>query len=409
MDGFFVFGTQRDLAREEVASLLPTLKPIIDTGDAFLFFDADISLRQAHDKLGGTIKTGNIYGSVRGSDELPEMLSGLFMSLRPGDGRAIFGISVYEVGQKGKTLALRGLRSKIGMKTKVALESFGRSARHVVSLTPVLSSVIVKKQGLADKGIEFCLFPTENEIFVGVTETVQDFEEWGHKDMDRPSRDMRRGILPPKLARILVNLAGGNPNSDVLLDPFCGGGTILTEAIQLGYRKIIGSDIGEQAVEDTRENVAWTIKDLGIETESHPRHDQTKIIRASVETLHTFLAPESVNRIVSEVYLGRPKQGDETREELLRELKELEMLYAEAFRSLSKIIVPGGKAVMAFPAFVMENGAVLSADIVDRAKLFNFEVEPFHFAHTTDRGAIRYGRPKQYVWRDIYRLTKNEE
>ena len=35
---------------------------------------------------------------------------------------------------------------------------------------------------------------------------MQDFEQWGARDYGRPSRDAVRGMLPPKLARMMVNL-----------------------------------------------------------------------------------------------------------------------------------------------------------------------------------------------------------
>ena len=62
--------------------------------------------------------------------------------------------------------------------------------------------------------------------------------------MDKPYRDMRRGMLPPKLARSLVNLAIGakSPSDMTILDPFCGTGTVLMEAMLLGTH-VVGTDL----------------------------------------------------------------------------------------------------------------------------------------------------------------------
>src|SRR5205823_3602162 len=85
---------------------------------------------------------------------------------------------------------------------------------------------------------------------------VQPFEQFSARDFGRPGRDDLSGMLPPKLAIIMINLAA-NDTISVLLDPFCGSGTILSEALLLGYKNLIGSDISEKAVADTKTNLDW--------------------------------------------------------------------------------------------------------------------------------------------------------
>jgi 23S rRNA G2445 N2-methylase RlmL len=63
----------------------------------------------------------------------------------------------------------------------------------------------------------------------------------------------RPGALRPTVAAMMVGLAG-EPR-DVLLDPCCGAGTILSEALAAGWPDVQGSDIEAEAVEIARQNV----------------------------------------------------------------------------------------------------------------------------------------------------------
>jgi len=61
------------------------------------------------------------------------------------------------------------------------------------------------------------------------------------------------GALVPTVARTLVNLAQAMP-SHTFLDPFCGTGSILIEAVKVGARAV-GGDADEQMVKGTLKNL----------------------------------------------------------------------------------------------------------------------------------------------------------
>jgi len=67
--------------------------------------------------------------------------------------------------------------------------------------------------------------------------------------------------MPPKLARCMVNLAKPKPG-DLILDPFCGTGSILIEAALIGCR-ILGMDIQKRMAHGSLKN----FKHFGIEPE----------------------------------------------------------------------------------------------------------------------------------------------
>jgi tRNA G10 N-methylase Trm11 len=62
----------------------------------------------------------------------------------------------------------------------------------------------------------------------------------------------RSGALRPTIAAAMVSLAG--KPADALLDPCCGSGTILSEAIDAGWARVYGADIDPGAVEIARRN-----------------------------------------------------------------------------------------------------------------------------------------------------------
>ncbi len=398
MLAYFILGSHCHIARAELAAVVELGAVTVDADDVVVAEVEQPNLSAIQARTGGLIKTGFIHATAKDQKELVDVLAALIHTLRPSTDKVRFGVSVYTGGSKGKMAALRSQAERIGLQVKGTIKG-DRGARLVTSKVPVLSSVIVRKQRLLDDGIEFCLFPRENDILVGVTETVQDFEEWGARDYGRPARDAVRGMLPPKLARMMVNLAEGDPAVHTLLDPFCGVGTVLTEAVDLGFTKVIGSDVDEAAVEATRKNMAWEAARKGIEI-------APQLIKARAESLNTFLAPASVDRLVSEFDLGPPCTGEEAREELEKRLEKLTEMYTEALRSLQSVMSPGAIAVIAVPAYVLDDGSIVGTRIVERASLFGFSVVPWKAGEATPSGALRYGRKGQFVWRDIYRLIK---
>ena len=131
---------------------------------------------------------------------------------------------------------------------KKALRREGLSARYI---EPKNTATILHNNLVALRG-DLTLISGE----VYATAAIQPIEEFSRRDFGRPGRDAKSGMLPPKLARILVNLSGV-PETAALLDPFCGSGTILMEAALLGLTQLIGSDVSARAIADTKKNLAW--------------------------------------------------------------------------------------------------------------------------------------------------------
>ncbi|MFC1638822.1 TRM11 family SAM-dependent methyltransferase [Patescibacteria group bacterium] len=360
-------------------------------------------------RLGGTIKAGRLTEHLIpvDGDGLTELLMRL-LSARPEDGKLSFGFSVYALeGPKPAAKAAQAFAKlkRSGMEAKRRLKESGRSCRWVRPQTgTALSSVVVEKNGLAKAGTEFVLLVKDDQMYVGVTEAVQPFEEFSRTDYGRPGRDAKRGMLPPKLARMLLNLACVRPGTD-LWDPFCGSGTIVTEALRLGCLHVSGSDLSAGAVKDTRANIDW-MKERG----QVPPAAEIALFENDARQAPTELRPGGLEAIVTEPYLGPPREGRESKPALEKRLDELSGLYRDSLRTWRPLLRDDGCLVLALPLYIvgLDRLGVSVPDIAGDL----YEADPLippmlmkrmGVRETANRG-VTYGRPDQHVWREIVRL-----
>ena len=237
-----------------------------------------------------------------------------------------------------------------------------------------------------------------SKILIGKTGAVQDFKALSFRDYDRPARDSKSGMLPPKLAQILINLSGGE-TEDVILDPFCGSGTVVMEAALIGYKNILGSDISEKAVSDTRENIEWIKEKFSI------KDVKLNIKNISATGLSRKIKVNSVGAIATEPYLG-PQRGKIEIEKVAKELNEL---YTASITEFYKILKKGGRVAMIWPVFKTGRQDKQLSPQSKGFKTVNMipeKLKNYQGIKLTDRNTIIYGRDNQRVWREIVVLEK---
>ena len=126
---------------------------------------------------------------------------------------------------------------RLGMMIKNSLTETGASVRVVLpefnSLS--LASVVVTKNLLLQKGAEICVLAAKDKIFTAKTVSVQDFEDYGRRYYQRPTRDEKQGMIPPKVAQIMLNLAEAKLGGTIL-DPFCGIGDNYSGRFAIGIQ-----------------------------------------------------------------------------------------------------------------------------------------------------------------------------
>jgi len=324
----FILGNNPQLSVAEISAVFGH-EDILEQTDQYAVlqtenFDHEKSMR----RLGGVIKTAEVIGKFEKGLLVKDLLA--------KEGKIIFGLSDYrEAGNKGGRKEGRAELEKIGLSIKKTLKESGRPVRFVVSKEPVLSSVVISK----NKCQEYIIIGKNT---LCKTCAVQDFVDYGKRDFGRPSRDAYSGMIPPKLAKIMINLSKAGTNR-VLYDPFCGSGTILQEALMLGFKEVVGSDISEKAISDTKKNIGWLKEKFNVE------NSKIKIFHSDVREISRHI--QNVDVIVTEPYLGPALRGREHAREIERTAMELRKLYVAAFVGFAKILKKGAKVVFVLPQF----------------------------------------------------------
>lgn len=419
MRHFFILGTNPVLSTAEIIALLDgrhfTVTEMYKQAlivDELPGYTLDAKALMA--RLGGTIKIGKII--TEEMEMHPQPLEELMLKELSGrvmnEGNATFGFSVYslESDKPANRAAQIAQRFRnVGMRIKRKMQEAGCSTRWVAASSgPALTSVAVGKNLMLDYGAEFVILTKGETMMVGKTTVIQPFEDFSTVDYGRPERDMVQGMLPPKLARILINLIHVSREiTDVtLLDPFCGSGTILTEALQMGFKELFGSDKNPTAIASTEKNIAW-VKEKGlIKVETN----DVKLIASDARDLGKHIKPGTLDAIVCELYLGPVRTGSETRGALQKRLDELTKLYYECLSAWKPLLKPDAPVVFAMPVYIL--GIEKHGINVKEFERLGYRSESLlpgpvlnrlGVPETKNRGLL-YGRNDQRVWREIVRL-----
>jgi len=304
-----------------------------------------------------------------------------------------FGISVVNGGGKFKQLnELYYSSNAIGREVMANFREYGIKSGFLPIKERALSTVSVNENLIKEDGFELILVSAKNKTYYGKTLSVQDYEGYSKRDFGRPERDDKSGMIPPKIAKMMINLARQEKTAK-LLDPFCGSGTFLQEEILLGYENIEGSDLDIKAVERTKKNLSWIFPDK-------------KISVSSVDVLKLSARFKEIDAIITEPFLGSERLHIMSRDQVFRERQKLELFYTDFFVEFKKVLRENGRIVIIFPVIRYKN-EFLYLDIVDKIQKMGFKMQNYSDfdnelgLNLTNRKTIVYYRPKQTVSREI--------
>ncbi len=339
--------------------------------------------------LGGTIKLGDILGSTEEIETLPQTVADLVRTRLHASRSIDFGWTAISANPQ-RTREL----SRLAIPFKKEIKQRGIPSRWVTGPNASeLSPAAVAKLRLTTEGLDVVLIDTGRTLEIGITTHVQDADAWSLRDYGRPERDEKAGMLPPKLARMMVNLARVH-EGDILLDPFCGTGTVLMEAGLVTHAKeFIGADISPNQIGRVQVNCLW-LAHKKILTDAIC--NATRGIVSDVRELKNHLHENHVDVIVTEGYLGPPLRGSETSADLQKNADQITQIWKDTFATFASILKPHGRIVAIWPEFRTRLGTAkveLSRDIERLG--FRITEKP-----------LAYAREDQKVVRWIIQLEK---
>ncbi len=383
MSSICLLGRQPAVGLAELESLYgpSVVKPL--SGAALLDIDSkDVNF----DRLGGTVKLAKLLttlNTTEWSDILKYLIDTLPQHLRYiPEGKIRFGLSVYGLPVKPATL------NRSGLAIKKVIKSNSRSVRIVPNTSQELNTAqVIHNQLVGTTGMELVLIRHGKQTILGQTVNVQNINAYAARDQARPKRDAKVGMLPPKLAQIIINLANPQPGATVL-DPFCGTGVVLQESSLMGYN-VYGTDLEQRMVEYTQANLEW----LNITSVN-------KQIEQGDATSHTWEEPFTT--IAAETYLGRPFSSTPSPQVLEEVMQDVDTIHRKFLKNVAKQTEPEFQMCIAVPAWKTASG-FKHLRTLDSLEELGYTRQSF--VHVSNKDLV-YHRPEQIVGRELVVLIR---
>ena len=346
------------------------------------------------ERFGSIIKTGVVVAEFphqnwRNVSE--KIIQHYTREWRSNSSKQTLGISVY-----GNKVHHRDVQ-KLGIILKSKLKSHGASLRLIPNQDQALSSATShhNKLGLAPNKTELLIAFSKNKVVVAESLGAQNITSLAARDQGRPKRDAFVGMLPPKLAITMINLAVGSSHEKPLrvLDPFCGTGVLLQEASLLGHN-IYGTDLSEKMVDYSLANLEWAKQKYSLNTSiTIHQGDATK----------TEWQPP-VDIIASETYLGQPFSAPPSADKLSQVRGICNEIIKRFLLNLAPQIKKDTPLCLSVPAWRDSNGTFTHLPIIRALDTLGYKLRPL--THTSHSDLI-YFRADQVVARQLILLIKS--
>lgn len=362
--------------------------------------------------FGSILKTGEVVLEIDSIDwrKISEKIFNLFVSdFSDSKNKITLGISVYnskiEPSEIQKTASI----------IKQKLKQTEVSVRVIPSKTAALSTAVShnNKLGLSDNKIEIIVIIKNNKAIVAISEGAQNITAYAKRDQNRPKRDAFVGMLPPKLAQTMINLAVGPNQPQIwlqnrdfakidgkipkLLDPFCGTGTVLQEAILKGFTAY-GSDLNPKMVDYTKENIKWLEK-------SFRPHGKFGSVETADATTNTWDYANNLSSVVCETYLGQPFSAPPSPQKLAEVRENCNKIISNFLKNLASQIPEGTQICIAIPAWRQKNGEFSHLPLVDFTQKLGYNRKEFMRVNPQD---LIYYREDQVVARELLVLIRSK-
>ena len=287
-------------------------------------------------------------------------------------GKAVFGVSVYWAEPTFRPAA-NGVQRFLGNYLKDELKEQDKKARFMGFPkdrdNPQLTPVEVLKQGLLENHAEILLCAGLKNSFIGATMAVHNPFEFQKRDLDKPVQRKIFGVSP-RIAKIMINMGHCTPGK-VFLDPFCGVGTFLQEALLL-KAKVIGADINPWCIQAAKRNLQWIAREYALDEDA----DYT-VIQGDARTLSSKIRDE-VDCIATEPDLGPALREIPTTPYAEKILEKLTPLFGDFLNESYDVLRLNGYLVLVTPFIKTRSGNPVTMNIRSMAESVGLKtIKPF--------------------------------
>jgi tRNA G10 N-methylase Trm11 len=356
--------------------------------DFFVFEFTDDFDSSAIESLGGTIKIGKekakfptqiireafIDKNKQAQSQITKTLasSGLIDKMDKSAEKLFFGVSVYCAENAMRPLS-GAIQRFVGSAIKEELKGYGKKSNFMGfskdRRSAQLSHVEVLKKKLVENKAEILLCVGKEETWVAQTVAVHNPFEFQKRDVYKPVQRKIFG-MPPRLARIMVNLSACAPGK-VLLDPFCGVGTVLQEAL-LERANVVGVDVNPWCVKAAIENLQWVKSEYSLEDA------EFRVVQGDVGKLAEKVGQETVDCIVTEPDLGPALRQVPTGPYAQKIIEKLEPLFFSLVDQAFKVLKKDGRLVLVTPYIITRSEQSVTMPIAEKLENKGFKlVKPF--------------------------------
>lgn len=390
---FFLLGSTPELSWLELSQTFPDICGLMRLSNQIAgsrILPPNFTPTQILAKLGGVVKIAQLITELpvnQGEPVITEIIS----HLEQGDNRVQFALAEWG----------RDHLPKIEPQTlKKQLIETGKSVRYRTGPRSGLSAAILLHEHDLQ---EIIVITTNDGTYLAKTSAVQNIDQWQIEDRAKPFAQHERGLLPPKVARMMVAISLGKLSFDKksdsthtkLWDPFCGSGTVLFEGLLLGVPSVYGSDLDMESIRGTEQNWNWFAQAF----QDHITANQSLVAFQSDATNLQAppFEPRSISHIVTEPFLGKPTPN-------LKQISNiqsgLERMYKGMFKAWRPWLQPRATIVCVFPKWQLEGE--YKQKTFDLHSLIDF-LEPI--GYTTSSEPVVYARPGAVVQREIWHFT----
>ena len=383
--------------------------------------------------LGGTIKCAKVITELPASrtDKASLLAASRFITQHyqakwaHSPHKITLGLSAYNLAVGARDV------QKTGLILKSSLKKSGTSLRLIPNDQPALSTATThnNKLGGSPHKVELLLVKTTGRrLIIAESRGVQNITAYTRRDRHRPKRDAFVGMLPPKLAQIMLNLALGagsltrqRPHDNsvtssdsslsdksmvlrtalpdafdleevagiraavTILDPFCGTGTVLQEALLAGY-DVVGTDLSQKMVDYTTENLSWL-------QSTFTAPGNIIDIHQADATTHRWPNSESLAAIVCETYLGQPFSAPPTPQKLAAVVGNCNHIITSFLTNIHPQLAPNTPLCIAVPAWYDASGRATHLPLIKHLQKLGY--------HQLNHIPLIYRRPDQTVAREL--------